>query len=114
MQTVTYDELSRMRKDVAIGREDFALINVLGRESFNERHIPGSINAPYEDDERFVNRVKDAAGSKERKIVVYCAGPSCDDSRKAAKKLSAEGFSHVYAYEGGNQEWFERRQKQAA
>lgn len=114
MKTVSFNNLQSLRKNANEGKEDFVLINVLSRAHFNERHIPGSINIPYEDDERFVGRVKDAAGSKERKIIVYCAGPECDASRNAAKKLSAEGFSDVYAYEGGTQEWFERCEKQAA
>jgi rhodanese-related sulfurtransferase len=108
MKPIDRETLKRMNE---VEHEDFVLINVLPREKFNERHIRTSINIPVAEDD-FTGRVESVAGSKERKIVVYCASFDCDASPKAARKLEQAGFSKVYDYEGGTEDWFE--QKQAA
>ncbi|MFB6166749.1 MAG: rhodanese-like domain-containing protein [Candidatus Nanohaloarchaea archaeon] len=82
---------------------NFALINVLSEEDFEEKHIPGSINIPLdrlaeEADERF---------DRDQGIVVYCSSPSCQASPKAAEKLEKLGFSRVKDYSGGLSDWEE-------
>jgi rhodanese-related sulfurtransferase len=86
-------------------KEDFVLINVLPEDNFNEKHIRTSINIPHED-KQFTEMVEKVAGSKDRKIVVYCASFDCDASKKAAEKLEKAGFDRVYDYEGGTKDWF--------
>lgn len=108
MKPITRDDLKTMNETE---HEDFVLINVLPRDKFNQQHIRTSINIPVDDDD-FVEKVESVAGSKDRKIVVYCANFECDASPKAAKKLEDAGFTQVYDYEGGTKDWFE--QKQAA
>lgn len=88
--------------------EDFVLINVLPREAFNEAHIRTSINIP-EGRTDFAELVELVAGSKERKIVVYCASFECGASPKASKKLEDAGFTQVYDYEGGTKDWLEKK-----
>ncbi|MYL23404.1 rhodanese-like domain-containing protein [Vreelandella massiliensis] len=105
MKAITRNDLKIMNETE---HEDFVLINVLPREVFNEQHIRTSINIPVQDDD-FVKKVEDVAGSKDRKIVVYCANFECDASPKAAEKLEEAGFTQVYDYEGGTEDWFEKR-----
>ena len=64
------------------------MINVLPKESFDEAHIPGSKNAPV-DDERFIERREREVRDKTRKVIVCCASTYCDASPKAARKLEA-------------------------
>jgi rhodanese-related sulfurtransferase len=78
---------------------------VLPEDNFNEKHIRTSINIPHED-KQFTEMVEKVAGSKDRKIVVYCASFDCDASKKAAEKLEKAGFDRVYDYEGGTKDWF--------
>ncbi|MEE4296657.1 MAG: rhodanese-like domain-containing protein [Wenzhouxiangella sp.] len=108
MKPISRDELKQMNET---RHEDFVLVNVLPREAFEERHIRTSINIPVGSDD-FAQRVEDVAGGKDRKIVVYCANFDCDASPRAARKLEDDGFSQVFDYEGGTEDWFE--QKQAA
>lgn len=108
MQSITRDDLKRMNEQQ---HEDFVLINVLPRDAFVERHIRTSINVPGGDDD-FVETVERVVGGKDRKIVVYCANFDCDASPKAGRRLEDAGFTQVYDYEGGTEDWFE--QKQAA
>lgn len=102
MTRLTARELQRMREN----QEDFELINVLSQDDFNAAHIPGSDNIPHNEQE-FVRQVERAAGSKDRKIVVYCGSRECDASPRAANKLEAAGFTNVYDFEGGVKEWKE-------
>lgn len=110
MKPLTKEELKNMNDNQ---HADFVLINVLSPDSFNEKHIRTSINIPQENQE-FAQTVEKVAGSKERKIVVYCASFECDASSKAAKKLDDAGFSNVFAYEGGTKDWFEGGAQAAA
>lgn len=108
MQAISRDQLKQMNEQE---HEDFVLINVLPRDTFNEDHIRTSVNVPVADDD-FIETVDKIAGGKDRKIVVYCANFDCNASPKAAKKLEEAGFTRVYDYEGGTEDW--NVQKQAA
>lgn len=104
MRTISRDEL-RQRLDES---QNFTLVNVLSEESFEDEHIPGSHNIPYDDDNtEFAGKVEALAGSKDEFIVTYCASVDCPASANAAKALEEEGFTDVRAYEGGMKEWKE-------
>jgi rhodanese-related sulfurtransferase len=81
---------------------EFQFWNVLTDEFFHNEMIPGSRRVPLDTLEREV-----ATGSipKDVGVVVYCAGPSCPQSRQAAEKLASLGFTNVRFYEGGLEEW---------
>lgn len=102
MQTLTTEQLERVMRD----NESFTLINVLDQDAFSEQHIPGSVNIPL-DQSDFVEQVENEAGSKDAKIVVYCANTDCPASEKAAGKLEEAGYKNVYDYEEGMAGWQE-------
>lgn len=101
MKLVRKETLKKMIEE----KDDFELINVLGPESFEAKHIPGSINIPI--DERFEENMTKKVADKKRKIVVYCASKECHASEKAAEKLDELGYKNVLKYEGGVKEWEE-------
>jgi len=101
MQALNKQQLKNLEAE----HSDYVLINVLPRDMFNEKHIPGSINIPVNDD-NFEAKVEDIAGSKDRDIVVYCAKTECTASPQAAEKLEKAGFIHISDYEGGMTDWF--------
>jgi rhodanese-related sulfurtransferase len=84
--------------------EDVLVIDVLAHERYLEKHIPGSISIPL-DEPGFVANVERQATGRDQRIVVYCAGRSCNSSPAAAHALEAAGFTAVRAYEGGIAEW---------
>lgn len=110
MQTLTRQQLKDLN---AVEHEDFVLVNVLPQEAFNTRHIRTSINIPLENDD-FEQLVETVAGTKERKIVLYCKNFDCPLSNEAAEKLEDAGFTQVYDYEGGTEDWFSKKGQQAA
>jgi rhodanese-related sulfurtransferase len=83
---------------------DFVFWNVLTDEYFHGEMIPGSERVPLD---RIGREVRARRLTLDREILVYCAGPSCPQSRLAAEKLQNLGYRQVFAYEGGLQEWKE-------
>jgi rhodanese-related sulfurtransferase len=96
--TISTEELrARFANDVGLH-----LWNVLTDDYFKGELIPGSRRVPVD---RLGETVRRSTLPKDARIVVYCAGPACPNSRQAAEKLAAFGYTHVEAYEGGLEEW---------
>ena len=95
---VKFKELTSM---IEAGKKNPVLINVLPRNDFIKKHIPGSINIPVQDLDKEANKLF----SQHDWIVVYCANNTCDASHKAGEKLIKLGFSNVFRFSGGMDEW---------
>lgn len=98
MKTINAEEL---KKKVDAG-EDFVLVDVLGKESYEGKHIKTSINIPVDEIE---NRASSELPDKNKEIVVYCASTDCQASPRAGKKLEELGYTHVVDYEAGIAGW---------
>lgn len=100
-------QLEKMLRDAPPNNEDpfvgYALVNVLPRDEFEEEHIPGSINIPQGQEDRFEDRC-----DRGKEIVVYCASPECDASPKVADELVRRGFRRVVDYRAGTSDWKRR------
>lgn len=77
------------------------VINALKPEYYADAHIKGSINVPIDELKNFA-----LSTPKDTPIVVYCASYVCPLSAQAWHTLHELGFEHVYAYEGGVNEWY--------
>lgn len=100
MKTLTTEQLTQKIKSNA----DFSLLNVTGEQYFQGEMIPGSGYIPVETLESVFTGAKI---SKDANIVVYCAGPTCSASHKAAEKLESLGYTNVERYEAGIAGWKE-------
>jgi rhodanese-related sulfurtransferase len=102
LPAVTADELLRKLED----GDAFVLVDALAPMVYAHSHLPGAINIPPSDVDplRISKRIPD----KTTEIVVYCAGPECEDSVETAKRLTALGYTNVSHYAGGKDEWRER------
>jgi rhodanese-related sulfurtransferase len=65
-------------------KKDFVLLDVRGEQAYKKGHITGSIHLPY----RQINEQKLQQYPQETLFVVYCAGPHCNATEKAAIKLA--------------------------
>lgn len=88
--------------------KDTVKVNVLSEGMHNKDHIPGSINIPVDDIEELAPKV---LPDKSQHIVVYCANADCSASPKAAQKLESMGYENVYDFEGGLEEWNEKKEE---
>lgn len=84
-------------------KEDFALLEVLGPETFAEYHIPGAKNVPVDD--TFETNVVNVVPDKNKLVVVYCRDIECHASAKAARRLEALGYTNILEYHMGKAGW---------
>lgn len=68
-------------------RKDFILLDVRGEEAFQAGHLPESQNLPHSR----INSESLKSFPEEQLIVVYCAGPHCNATEKAAIRLAKLG-----------------------
>jgi len=83
--------------------DDFHLVEVLQPGPYNKAHIKGAINIPFT---KMGERARETF-EKDDEIVVYCADTECQASPRAAEKLDAMGYVHVYDYEAGKADWMD-------
>lgn len=80
------------------------IIDVLVPEHFERRHIAGAKNAcVYE--VGFQDAVRAIVPDSETPLLFYGAGQDSRDSRVAVEKMEREGYSEVYCFPGGLEEW---------
>ena len=80
-------DCSDVRAAMAAGTPDFVLLDVRGAALFAARHIPGAINLPH--GKMTERRLADWPA--ETLFVVYCAGPHCNGTDRAALRLAQLG-----------------------
>jgi len=96
--------ISRERlMDMVKAGQKFKLVDVLGKESFQNEHIKGSISIPLDEIERKAPKML----KKNETIVVYCASFTCQASITTAEKLLSMGFNDVLDYKGGLKDYKE-------
>lgn len=76
---------------------DYTIMDVRSEKDFEKRHIPGAISCP---NGIFTKDLPDIKSN----IVVYCWGPSCNGSTKAALRLLNKGYN-VKELIGGIEYW---------
>ena len=80
------------------------IVNVLDKQAYDDCHIADSINVALDELDDFAQTVD----KKDAELVFYCSNYRCTASGFAAKKLKKDGFEHVWAYEGGAAEWYQK------
>lgn len=97
LQTIDAETLHRK----ITGEHSPVLINALGKDSYQAKHIPGSINIPTGN----ADMAKDVIPYMDAEIVVYCANTDCDASLNLAQKLEEMGYTNVSDFEKGLAGW---------
>ncbi len=69
-----------------------------------EGHIPGALNWDANNYDLYRSDFIDTL-ERDQPIVAYCIGGACDESYYLAMMLINEGFTEVYLFEGGSEEW---------
>jgi len=68
-------------------RQDFVLLDVRGEPLYQQGHIKGSINLAHS----HINETSLEGFTNDTLFVVYCAGPHCNATEKAAIRLAKLG-----------------------
>lgn len=69
---------------ISNNRKDFILLDVRSQAAFHKGHIEGSINLPHAQ----INETTLEPYPMQTLFVVYCAGPHCNATEKAAVQLA--------------------------
>jgi rhodanese-related sulfurtransferase len=67
--------------------KDFVLLDVRSPNAYGAGRVPGAVNIPT----RHITPQRMAEYAEDTLFVVYCAGPHCNGSTKAALKLARMG-----------------------
>ncbi|MFA6296796.1 MAG: rhodanese-like domain-containing protein [Patescibacteria group bacterium] len=98
--TITASEL----KEKIDNQENIYILDVQSEQNYLTKHIPGSINIPYEQVEA---RIKEIPNNKE--IITTCTNDNtCKTSTKAAELLSSKGLKNVKSFKEGVTGWEEQ------
>jgi rhodanese-related sulfurtransferase len=84
--------------------EPVTLVEALPEKYYRDGHLPGAINIPHDQVDALAPRL---LPDKVRRIVTYCANAPCQNSRVAAERLIALGYTNVFEYVEGKQDWTE-------
>jgi rhodanese-related sulfurtransferase len=85
-------------------RTPLALVEALPEKYYRDGHLPGAINLPHD---QVRERAAQVLPDKSALIVTYCANTPCQNSRIAAETLVALGYTNVFEYVEGKQDWVE-------
>jgi len=87
-----------------VKEQKLVIINVLDKDLYDDCHIKGSINVPFEKIEEYADKL-----DKSKHVVLYCSNYMCTASGSSAKMLKRMGFENVWAYEAGMADWYQAK-----
>jgi rhodanese-related sulfurtransferase len=79
-----------------------AFVDARDEKDYNDGHIQGAVNIPYHNLEQYKSRFNQF--SKNQVLVLYCSA-GCDVSVDLAYAMLKEGFTKLYVFRGGWDEW---------
>lgn len=86
--------------DVKNGVDDFVILDVRSADDYAAKHIEGALSLPHSR----INAKRMSEFAADTLFVVYCWGPGCNGSTKAALKLAQLGCA-VKEMIGGIEYW---------
>ena len=86
-------------------RQSALFLDARSPEEYKQGHIPGALDFYADDFDKVAPQMLPQMPDKNREIVAYCHGTSCDLSIHLAQKLTEQGYRHVEVFFGGWPEW---------
>lgn len=82
------------------------LIDAREEHEFEEGHLPGAINIPYDHFVDYYDQLLEMV-PMDADVVTYCRSLTCDLSDDLAREMQLAGYERVLVYKGGWLEWTE-------
>jgi len=95
-ETDPADVYTDIQNDVA----EFVILDVRSEADYNAKHVDGAVSLPHSR----MSKKRMSEFSEDTLFVVYCWGPGCNGSTKAALKLTGLGYA-VKEMIGGIEYW---------
>ena len=100
IEFITVDEAY----EIFLNNEDYIFIDVRSEDEYKGSHIQGAIHIPVSEIEERLDEIP-----KDKPVIVYCNGSSCNRSGQAASILKENGYKEVFDMIGqGIFEWEEK------
>ncbi|MBW3622033.1 MAG: nuclear transport factor 2 family protein [Armatimonadetes bacterium] len=100
--------VSRISRDELKDRLDrtipTTLVEALPPMYYEDAHLPGALNINHDQVDALAPTL---LPDKDAEIVVYCANTPCPNSELAAERLARLGYTRVFEYVEGKQDWIE-------
>ncbi|MDX9975214.1 MAG: rhodanese-like domain-containing protein [FCB group bacterium] len=105
-QLISHEEAIEVYQGHAYAEEREVFIDARDDKSYAEYHIPGAFQLDHYYAERYLDDVLPACRNAER-IILYCNGGKCEDSKLAAGDLMDNGIdpAKLFIYNGGITQW---------
>ena len=102
-------DFNYVQKQIGIGNRgatEAILIDARPSVKYERGTIPSSFNIPDTDFENSYKQIADLA--KDKELIVYCAGYTCEKSPIVAEMLKNKGHKNVKVYSAGEPEWAQK------
>ena len=84
--------------------EALTLVEALPERYYRDAHLPGALQINHDEVDA---KASTLLPDKSARIVVYCSNSACANSGKAALRLQQLGYTNVFKYADGKQDWVE-------
>jgi len=104
-EVIAFDEPKAVTLEQAytLFNKDVKFVDARDESDYLSGHITNSINLPFDDFDNHKQKLD--LLSKEKPLVIYCAGTDCDLSILLGNLLFEQGYKQVYVFFGGWLEW---------
>jgi len=100
-----FNEISRLELETKIrSGAPLSVVEVLPEPYFATGHLPGALNLPLS---ALPSQARSLLPDPDAEVVVYCTGPTCQNSHVAQLALTGLGYRQVRVFRGGKAEWTE-------
>lgn len=105
-QTVTFAEVVEILDDPKRTEGLYVFVDARKDDAFEAGHIPGAIQADHYQLDDYIDNLKERVVAAD-KIIVYCNGGDCEDSKFMCGDLLELGveLKALFLYTGGWKEW---------
>ena len=101
----------RMKQVVTLlSKNQALLLDARSEKEYRKGHIPGARN--FSPKAFLNNKNITETLPKDKWLICYCGGPSCDKAELLAYELIYAGYKKVAVYRGGFEEWKKRNNSQ--
>ncbi len=96
LHIMNIDDLVKLTKS----NTSYVLVDARKRDQYDKEHLPGAVSIPLSTTDSYAANM-----NKDKLIVVYCQSYQCPISTESAREFMKLGFTNVWDYKGGIQEW---------
>ena len=89
--------------ELAESKPDLVIVDARKPSDYQKGHLEGAVNLP--NTETTPESLAKVVGGKATPVLFYCNGIKCGRSVDASKKALAAGYTNIYWFRGGVEEW---------